>query len=91
MKNIEKTLNERGSNYGSIIDNASVTQSLMEVIKEKGVNYDKLSEVHIECIHMIFHKISRMVSGNVNYVDNVHDIAGYATLLEDYLIDLQKT
>jgi len=34
---------------------------------------------------MIFHKISRMCIGDPYYADNAHDIAGYATLLEQYI------
>lgn len=87
---IDKTLEERGSRYGTIEDNATVTQSLMEVLESKGKNFSKLSKIHKECIHMIFHKIGRMVSGDPNYIDNVHDIVGYAKLLEDYLIENEK-
>ena len=34
---------------------------------------------------MIFHKVSRLVCGDHWYADNAHDIAGYATLLEEYI------
>ena len=36
---------------------------------------------------MIFHKIARCVCGDHNYIDNIHDIVGYAKLLEEFLKD----
>jgi hypothetical protein len=76
---IQETLNTRCSTYGSFDINAELTQSLMAYIPMT------LSNVHLEAIHMIFHKISRMVNGDQWHLDNAHDIAGYATLLEDYI------
>lgn len=88
--NIEDTLKERGSRYGGIEGNSNVTQELMKTLEAWGENFGQLSNVHKECIHMIFHKISRMVSGDVDYIDNVHDIVGYAQLLENYLIKKEE-
>lgn len=85
MSEIEKTLNERYSRYGTFESNAEITQELMGVI-EKSPKWKQLSKQHKEALHMIFHKISRMVCGDPAYVDNVHDIVGYAKLLEDFLI-----
>jgi len=80
--NVEKTVEQRGSRYGSMEDNAILTQALMDCIN---MQQHKLTAVHLECIHMIFHKISRMTIGDPMYADNAHDIAGYATLLEQYI------
>lgn len=87
--NINETLKERGTRYGSFEDNAEITQLLMEVI-EKGPSYNALSRPHKEAIHMIFHKIARCVCGDPDYPDNIHDIAGYAKLLEDLLIEKEN-
>ena len=81
---IDKTLQERGDRYGTFENNARVTQALCDVIKT-APNYDQLTDKHIEAYHMIFHKISRSVCGDPMYVDNIHDIIGYAKLLEGYL------
>jgi hypothetical protein len=35
-----------------------------------------------EALDMILHKIARIVNGNPNETDHWHDIAGYATLVE---------
>lgn len=82
---LEDTLKERGNRYGTFKDNAQVTQELMGVIKQYGANYDKLTDMHVEALHMIFHKIARCVSGDVNYPDNFEDIAGYATRMKQEL------
>ena len=50
-----------------------------------GAAKSDLSPMHREAMHMIFHKIARMCSGDSYYADNPHDIAGYATLLEEYI------
>lgn len=90
VSKVDQTLEERGSRYGSFEDNARTTQTLMQVI-ERAPNYDQLKTAHKEAIHMIFHKISRMVCGDPMYADNPHDIAGYAKLLEDWMNDKNKT
>lgn len=89
MNNINETLITRRSNYGKFEDNANVTQSLMDVI-ESSPNYKKLSNAHKECFHMIFHKIARIVCGDLGYIDNYHDIVGYAKLLEEHLEEVEQ-
>ena len=86
MTEIEKTLSDRGSRYGKMQDNAWVTQELMRTIGAHS-GFENLTDMHKECFHMIFHKISRAVVGDPNHIDNIHDIIGYAKLLEDYLIE----
>lgn len=86
---IDKTLKERGSRYGSFEDNADITEDLMKVIQSAS-SYSKLSKQHLEAFHMIFHKISRAVCGDPDYIDNIHDIVGYAKLLEDFLISKKE-
>ena len=76
-------LEERKRVYGSFEHNAILTQQLMGVIEDaEGVS--NLSYVHLEAIHMIFHKISRMVCGDNLYPDNAVDIQGYAKRLEEW-------
>lgn len=79
---IEKTLEERGGTYGPYRDNADLTQDLYACIIDHK-NYDQLDSSHKETIHMIFHKISRIVNGNPNFHDSWHDIEGYARLQAD--------
>ena len=81
---IDKTLKARSSKYGRMEDNAAMTQAFMR-IAEASPSWNKWTDMHKECVHMIFHKISRMANGNPMHIDNVHDIGGYAKLLEDFL------
>lgn len=76
---IEKTLEERGKTYGSYNNNARLTQDLMNQIMVHE-NWKYLDYSHRETLHMIFHKISRIVNGNPNFYDSWHDIEGYARL-----------
>ena len=86
MSDIKTTVQERGNRYGSFEDNAKLTQLLMDTVMARSPHL--LSPTHREAIHMIFHKISRMVVGDPYYADNPHDIAGYATCLEEHINDV---
>lgn len=82
-------LTERGSIYGAFEDNARITQA-MYIAAMTGTNVDILAHAHREAIHMILHKISRIVNGNPNHVDSWDDIAGYAKLVSNYIQDLPQ-
>lgn len=79
---IEDTLTQRGATHGDFGDNAEMAQTLKRVMQEAACNWDLLSPVHREALDLIATKISRILSGGQNNVDNWHDIAGYATLVE---------
>jgi hypothetical protein len=81
---LENTLNERGQQYGNFSNQAEIAQKLKGVVyAEEG--YERLSSAHREALDIILHKISRIINGNPNYVDNWHDIAGYATLIQQII------
>ena len=75
IRPIEQILAERGKEYGSFEDNAATTQKLCSVALDFGLNLENL---HKEAIHMVMHKISRIVCGNPNHIDSWQDISGYA-------------
>ena len=81
-KTVESVLNERQNAHGDFTDNARVMQGLKDcVMAEAG--WQKLTLVQREALHMILHKVGRIVSGNPNEPDHWLDIAGYATLAKD--------
>ena len=80
-ESIDDTLKARGSRYGKFRDNARISQALEEVLKS-GANYQETNQVHREALKFICQKMSRIVNGDPDYVDNWHDITGYATLAE---------
>ena len=84
QRTIEKTLLERGERYGDFKDVARITNSLFATCRE-GNQFHQLSESQNLALAMICNKIARIVNGDPNYIDNWHDIAGYATLIEKEL------
>jgi hypothetical protein len=83
---INNTLQERGSRYGSFVTHAKITYQLKEVVATALVEQDKeLDYDQREALDMIFHKIGRIINGDPNYADSWHDIAGYAILVEKRL------
>ena len=84
MNEINNTLNERGERYGKFKDVASTTQQLMSIV-ECGANYEHLNAEQKTSLFMICNKIARAVNGDPNYIENWHDISGYATLVEQEL------
>lgn len=80
--NINDTLAQRGSTYGDFTDNARISESLMDTLRnEEG--YKNLRPVHRAALNVITQKMARIVNGDPEYKDNWHDITGYSKLAED--------
>jgi hypothetical protein len=79
---IEKTLDERGSNYGEFASHADITQCLKQVM-HRTEGWNRLSNDKREALEMIVHKIGRILNGNPEFHDSWHDIVGYAKLAAD--------
>lgn len=84
MDEIRATLNQRGANYGTFLENASISESLMEIIRSQP-GYAKFKPDQRAATWIIMQKLSRALSGNPEYDDNWRDIAGYAQLIVDRL------
>lgn len=88
---VSKVLDERGNRYGKFVGHAEVTQELKRLIhdhlaqRNKRLDYDQL-----EALHMICHKIGRIVNGDADYADSWVDIAGYAKLVADRLEGFER-
>lgn len=86
MENLNETLAERGSRYGDFHGHAQVTMDLKRVIHESmAARGAQMADDQVESLHMICHKIGRIVNGDPNYADSWIDIAGYAKLVADRL------
>ena len=85
-KNIDATLAERQSQYGSFTSVANTTGQLMAVIRNSP-NGHTMPYAHEEALHMICSKIARIVNGDFNHLDSWHDIGGYSKLIEDLIGD----
>lgn len=79
--NIDKTLTERGEKYGEFMGVARVSQGIKDVIKS-GENWGEMTCDKKEALDAIANKIARILNGDPEYIDNWHDIAGYARLIE---------
>lgn len=77
---VDATLTERQSQYGCYEDVAHVTQQILSALRIG--NYDELPAPMKESLHMIASKMARIVNGDPEYLDNWHDIGGYAKLIE---------
>lgn len=83
---IDNTLEERGKRYGEFVGHATVTMDLKTVIHQALITRNKaLACDQMEALHMICHKIGRIINGDENYDDSWVDIAGYAKLVADRL------
>jgi hypothetical protein len=81
---LDTTLAERGGRYGDFRFNAEISQALKDVC-HRSDNWNKMPPFMREALDLMFTKVSRMLSGDWTYVDNPHDIIGYAKLMEDLL------
>lgn len=84
IESVEEVLKDRTKTYGSFNSNALCTQEMYKVAL-CGESNHKLMSIHKEAIHMILHKISRIVNGDPNYDDSWVDISGYATLVVKHI------
>ena len=81
---INKTLEQRGERYGKFKDVAATTYALQEILRN-AKNHKHMTDDQVIALDMICNKMARIVNGDPNYSDNWHDIAGYATLVEQEL------
>lgn len=84
MQMLEDTLKERGSRYGSFSEFSRIAQKLKWVMwnAHEGEGWEKLNLPQRQALEVIADKIARILNGDPNYVDNWHDIQGYARLVE---------
>ena len=83
-KELASILSERGSRYGSLMDNATISQELKEIL-HNSFNWKIMPPDMREALDMIAHKIARIVEGDFNYDDSWIDISGYSTLIVERL------
>lgn len=87
MSEIDKTLEERGKNYGEFRDHAKIAQGLKAEM-QSCPKWPILPEDMKEALEMVQHKIARILNGDPMYLDNWHDIIGYTRLVEKRLEEL---
>lgn len=83
---VDAILDERGSNYGTFLGLAQITQRLKGVAHTFAAQHNKTFDAdQAEALDLIFTKIGRILNGDPNHADSWIDIAGYAKLVSDRL------
>ena len=85
-----ETLNEllgsRAKVYGRFADNARLAQALKRAMADHAHEMGQdFTDDQWEALEMIASKISRIVNGDPDHIDQWDDIAGYATLIAERL------
>lgn len=81
---LSTTLAERGNRYGSFADHAEIAQALQEAMRAAG-GWANLAPDMRQALSVIADKVARILNGDPTYLDNWHDIQGYARLVEQRL------
>src|SRR5690625_7728704 len=81
---VDKTLKQRSKTYGDF-SSLSVIANDLKLSMRASDGWIRLEPEHKEALDMIAHKIARIINGDPNHLDSWHDIAGYATLVEQEL------
>ncbi|HKF95130.1 MAG TPA: DUF6378 domain-containing protein, partial [Gammaproteobacteria bacterium] len=68
--------------YGDFTDHAAIAQTLQTDMRNTS-GWERLTADKRQALTVIADKIARVLSGDPEYRDNWHDIAGYAKLVED--------
>jgi len=85
MPEIKDVLQQRNGTHGNFLDTCATTQELMQVLY-RGSNFGALSAPQVESLHMMAHKLARIVNGDPNFEDHWIDIEGYSTLVRIHCI-----
>lgn len=84
VERITSILSERGTRYGVFAENAAIAEEI-ESCCRKGRNWHYLAPDQRLAIKLIAGKLSRLLTGDPDYLDNWDDIQGYAKLVSDRL------
>lgn len=82
---IETTLAERGTRYGTFVEHARIAQAIKAAYRDSP-NWVKLPPDMKEALEMNAHKTARILNGDPDYHDSWHDIVGYVKLVADRLL-----
>ena len=86
---IDETLKERGGTHGDFKTQFEVATGLKRAVTHAAATREGMTVRHdypmSEAMDMILTKVSRIAVGDPAEVDHWKDIAGYATLMVNYL------
>jgi len=79
---VDATLKQRHGVHGDYHTQSIISMNLARVMRQ-ATGYYRLSSPQEEALLLIAVKIGRILAGDPNAADHWHDIAGYATLVEN--------
>ena len=83
---IDAITDERGRQYGDFTHQGVIAQDLKAYMREQD-GWRRLKSHQKESLDMIAHKISRILNGDPQHRDSWVDIAGYAQITAERIID----
>jgi len=83
VSTVEQITAARGPVYGPFLHNAIVAQNIKAAFQSAPPRPDRLPADVQEALDLIALKISRIVTGDPEYLDNWDDIGGYAKIVAD--------
>lgn len=89
MEQLTETLAKRGNVHGNFVETSGAYEALTYAL-ENSINWRTMRPEHKRALRMIIEKISRIVGGDPDFPDHWHDIAGYATLIDNFLNNRKK-
>lgn len=84
--NLQAITDERGAEYGDFTHQGIIAQDLKEYMREQD-GWKRLKSHQKESLDMIMHKVSRILNGNPENRDSWVDIAGYAQISAERILD----
>lgn len=82
----DQLLAERGKTHGDYTHHARCTQAILRALQAEK-NWDSLPDEMKETLHMVAHKMGRVVSGDPYVKDHWDDMAGYPRLVSQRIDD----
>ena len=86
MKTIAETLAEREQQHGNFDCHCHIEAQLRQLVFDIGT--ESLDNTQAIGLGMILHKIARILNKGNLHADTWHDIAGYATLVEKHVVEI---
>ena len=89
---VDATLAERGARYGDFTGHARIADALHGILigdtpaGKFNTSWGTMKPFQRQALRVIVDKLARILNGDPDYVDNWHDIQGYAKLAEDRLL-----
>ena len=85
MSTIQETLDQRNNTHGDYVMQCDETQRMKFMFKQMHT-YEMMPNYMREALDMLAVKLGRISAGDMRFADSWHDIAGYATLVEQTIL-----